>query len=313
MRSQLLLASLALSFVVALPPAAATAQEDIPPASQVRYKNLTVARVNPLGLINVLDGSYRLRLYKSSSAIFKDNYVGIGAQTVITPAFFRVGPMLEIQPLSILYLQATFEAISFFGSFDFFQSFEFATDDFSDSRLDELSSSDDNANYSTTGTQFSVNGVLQFKAGPIAARNTFRAGRPDFDLRDGDQLYYDPLWDLLVPDEGWYVNNDVDVLYLTDSGLKLGVRWTMAAAFYEDRDFPEGVEPNDPNNPTHRVGPFVTYTFKSASRYFQDPTLIVIANWWLQHRFRTGEDVTTAFPYIIVGLTFTGDLWSSDS
>ena len=308
------LLSLALSVVVLLSGATPARAQDQPPPEQLRYKLLTVARVNPLGLITVLDGSYRWRLYGSSNPIFKDNFVGIGGQTVLTPAFFRVGPMLELQPLSILYLQTTFEAIDFFGSFDFFQSFGFATDDFSDTALDNLASSDDPdvTNYSTSGTQFSVTGILRFKLGPIAARDTFRAGRPDFDLRDGDQLYYDPLWDLLIPDEGWYINNDVDLLYITDFGLKVGARWTMATAFYdEDRHFPEGVEPTDPNNPTHRVGPFVTYTFDSKSRYFQDPTLIFIANWWVQHRFRTGEDVTTAFPYVILGLTFTGDLFSS--
>jgi hypothetical protein len=309
MRSSLV----ALALFVVLAVSGVARAEEPPPKQQLRFKNLTVARVNPLGLINVLDGSYRLRLYASDNPIFKDNFVGIGGQAVLTPAFARIGPMLEVQPLSILYLNATYEAIGFFGSFDFFQSFGFATDDFSDSALDDLAGSDDpdQRNYATSGTQFSVTGILRFKVGPIAARDTFRAGRPDFDLRDGDQLYYDPLWDLLIPDEGWYINNDVDLLYITDFGLKVGARWTMATAFYDDRDFPDGVEPTDPNNPTHRVGPFVTYTFDSKSRYFQDPTIIFIANWWLEHRFRTGEDVTTAFPYMILGLTFTGDLFSS--
>lgn len=295
--------------------AGARAEDELPPEQQLRFTSLTVARVNPLGLISVLDGTFRWRLYPSSSPLLKDNFIGIGGQAVLTPAFVRVGPMVEIQPLSILELQATFESIEYFGSFDFFQSFEFATDDFSDTALDNLGGSDDpnQSAYATSGTQFSVKGILRFKLGPVAARNIFRAGRPDFDLREGDQLYYDPLWDLLVPDEGWYVNNDVDVFYLTDFGLRIGARYTYAAAFYEDSDYPEGVPTDDPNNPTQRVGPFVTYTFDSDSKLFQDPTLIFIANWWLEHRFRTGEDVTTAFPYIIVGLTFSGDLWSSGS
>jgi hypothetical protein len=284
-----------------------------PPKEQLRFENLTVARVNPLGLISVLDGTYRWRLFRSDSPLLKDNWFGIGGQAVLTPAFFRVGPAIEIQPLSILELKATFHAVDFFGSFDFFQSFEFATDDWSDSALDNLAGAPDeeDRNYSTNGTQVTLTGILRFKVGPIAFRDTFRTGRPDFDLRDGDQLYYDPLWDLLIADESWFINNDVDVLYLTDFGLKVGVRWTMATAFYEDRHFPAGVAPDDPNNPTHRVGPFFAWTFDSASRLFQDPTLVFIANWWVDHRFRTGEDVTTAFPYMILGITFDGDIWST--
>jgi len=291
-------------------PLAASADEP-PPRQQLRFKNLTVARANPLGLINVLDGSFRWRLYESSSPLFSDNFVGIGGRSVFTPAFSRVGPMVEIQPLSILQLTATFEAIDYFGSFDLFQSFEFATDDFSDSALEDLGGSEDRSNYSTSGTQLSLSGIFRFKLGPLAARNIFRAGRPDFDLREGDQLFYSQLWDLLIPDEGWYINNDVDLLFLTDFGLRVGARWTYATAFYQDRHFPDGAEDDDPNNPTNRVGPFVTYTFESDSRVFRDPTIVFIANWWVQHRFRTGEDVTAALPYVILGLTFTGDLWSS--
>ncbi len=146
----------------------------------------------------------------------------------------------------------------------------------------------------------------------MAVRDTFRAGRPDYDVRDGDQLYYEPLFDLLIPNGGWFVNNDVDLLYLTGR-WKLGARWTYATAFYRDGDFPVGVGTEDPNNPTNRVGPFLTYTFPSKKRLFQDPTLVFIANWWLEHRFRTGEDVTQAFPYIILGITFDGDLYSSET
>ena len=205
------------------------------PQEQLRFKNLTVARANPLGLISVTDGSYRFRLYESDSPLFKDNFIGVGGQVVLTPAFFRIGPMLEIQPLSILYLQATFESIDYFGSFGFFQSFAFATDDFSDSAIDDLEASDDPdaRNYSTSGWQFSGLAEFRFKVGPMAVRDTFRAGRPDYDVRDGDQLYYEPLFDLLIPNGGWFVNNDVDLLYLTGR-WKLGARWTYATAFYRD-------------------------------------------------------------------------------
>lgn len=283
------------------------------PARQLRYQSLTVARLNPLGLISVLDGSHRWRLFESNSPVANNNFIGIGGRAVLSPAFFRIGPTLEIQPLSILTLSVTYDAVDYFNSFDFFQSFDSANADFSDTALDDRSASQRPAidSYATNGTQVTLQGVFRFKMGPVAVRDTFRAGWGDYELREGDRVYYDPVWDLLIADENWFINNDLDVLYLTDFGLKLGVRWTMATAFYDDEDFAEGASTEDPNNPTHRVGPFVAYTFKSTSRVFKDPTLIFIANWWVQHRFRTGEDVTTALPYIILGLRFDGDIWSS--
>jgi hypothetical protein len=173
------------------------------------------------------------------------------------------------------------------------------------------SDDEDARNYSTTGTQFTLTGVLRLKFGPVALRNTFRLMRADFDLRDGDQLFYDQIWDLLVPDEGWYMNNDVDVLVFLGERWKVGARWTYATAFYEADDFRPGQPQEDINNPTNRVGPAMIYTFPSKSATFKDPSLLVLANWWVQNRFRTGEEVSLALPYIVVGFTFNGDLWTS--
>lgn len=292
----------------------ARAQEKSPERS-LRYASLTVARLNPLGLITRNDLTYRWRLFDSDSPLLRANHFGIGGLLVASPAFFRVGPTIEFQPLSILEFRVAYESFSYFGTFDFFQSFQFVTDDFSDTALDNLSASEDEAerNYSTAGTQFTATGIFRVKYGPVAARNTFRLMRSDFRiLRDGDQLFYDPIWDLLVADEGWFMNNDVDLLVFLGDRLKVGARWTYATAFYEEKHFPEGSDLNDPNNPTNRLGPVMTYTFPSKSRFFQEPTLLVVANWWLEHRFRTGQDVTVGLPYIVVGLNFTGDIWTSN-
>jgi hypothetical protein len=289
------------------------AAQDQPPSERLRYSSLTVGRVNPLGLITRNDLTYRWRLFDSDSAISRDNHFGIGGIVVLSPAFARVGPMIEIQPLSILEIRAAYETFSYFGTFNLFQSFQFVDEDFSDAALDRFASSDDedSRNYSTSGTQFTLAGVLRLKFGPVALRNTFRLMRADFDLRDGDQLFYDQIWDLLVPDEGWYMNNDVDVLVFLGERWKVGARWTYATAFYRDADFRPGEPQEDINNPTNRVGPTMIYTFPSKSAVFKDPSLLVIANWWVQNRFRTGEEISVALPYIVVGFTFNGDIWTS--
>lgn len=36
-----------------------------------------------------------------------------------------------------------------------------------------------------------------------------------------------------------------------------------------------------------------------------------MAQWWLLHRFRTGEDVTQAYPYIAIAFRVEGDLFRS--
>ena len=63
------------------------------------------------------------------------------------------------------------------------------------------------------------------------------------------------------------------------------------------------------NQATERVGPIVAYTFyDEPGGRVNRPTLIGILNWHTQHPYRTGQDVTQALPYIVVGYQVSGDL-----
>jgi len=114
----------------------------------------------------------------------------------------------------------------------------------------------------------------------------------------------------LVPNKGWIVNNDTDLLWVTDFGLAAGARYTVTAAFYDARHYAPG-EADQGLNPTmHRLGPLVAYTFyhDPAGTKINDPTVLLLVNWWLSHRYRTGRENPTALPYIAVGFLFRGDL-----
>ena len=60
-----------------------------------------------------------------------------------------------------------------------------------------------------------------------------------------------------------------------------------------------------------RTGPLFAWRFGKGgdTDRFNNPTLLVILNWWVKHRWRTGQDVTQALPYIVVGFKFDGELW----
>lgn len=279
------------------------------PDQKIVYRNLTVARLNPLGLLEFLDVGYQQRLFVSSSPLFKDNFASIGARLLLSPAFARMSAVLRIQPLSILQFFAEYELGGHFGTFNFLQSFPSASADYSDTAIDAL---EDRA-YATTGSQIAVGGTLQLKVGPIAARSTARFIRPDYDLRDGDQVFYDTTYDLLIPDRGWAMNKDTDLLFVSDFGLVAGLRWTMSQAFFKPSHIvPYSQEPGLAPGAQHRVGPFFAYEFfdKPGAR-FNKPTALLIVNWWVKHQYRTGQDVSQAFPLIILGFVVSGDLWQS--
>jgi hypothetical protein len=289
---------------------AQTLQQGPPPQHRLVYRNLLVARVNPLGLLDEARLSYRYRLYRSESLLLRDNFVSLGLAPALSPAYGKLGAVVELQPLSILQLWGMYELVGNFGTFRQLQSFPSAGSDFSDTELyarDALPAGDPRRPYATTGTQLTLGATLQLKVGPVVARSLFRMVRPDLALRTGDTVFYDITHDVLAPNRGWYLLNDADVLYQTGRGLTVGLRWSSSHAFYRSEHFTPELQTAVPT--THRLGPVVAYTFaEEEGARFNSPTLLFIANWWLAHRYRTGADSPQALPYLALGFSFSGDL-----
>jgi hypothetical protein len=306
------LAVLTLLVLLTAPGASAQAlQEGPPPQHRLVYRNLLVARLNPLGLLDEARLSYRYRLYRSESPALRDNFVSVGLAPGLSPAFGRLGVVAELQPLSILQVWGMYEFVGNFGTFRQFQSFPSARSNFSDTELyarDELPSGDVRRPYANSGTQLTLGATLQFKAGPVVARSLFRLVRPDMALREGDRVFYDIYYDVLAPNRGWYFVNDADVLYQTGKGLTIGLRWASSHAFFGPSHFSPG-EPQENLTTTHRLGPVVAYTFAERDGApLNAPTVLLMVNWWLAHRYRTGVDSSAFFPYLALGFSFSGDL-----
>ncbi len=303
----------------ALAPAVAGAQAAAPlplvdpqPEVSLYYRSLTAARVNPLGFFELFDLSLRARLYQSETDALRQNFVGIGMSGGISPAFGRVGVLAEVQPLTILRLWALYEIVGYFSSFDLMASFPSATSAFSDTAI-RAGSGGGRPGYSTYGGQLTLGANAQVRFGPLAVRDALRVIRASFGLRAGDRVFFDQLFDLQIPNDGWALNNDLDVLFISDFGLMAGARYTFATPFNEDRHFAPGDDPALAANHVHRLGPMIGYTFeRHPNSRFDAPMLILIAQWHLVHRFRTGADVDIGLPYIALAFQFVGDLLSSE-
>jgi len=278
------------------------------PEEQVVYQDLFVVRLNPLGLQNQLDLDYRHRIYDpGDSVIASGNYVGVGISPILTPGLMRLGVAAKVQPLAMLKLEARFDYINVFGNFDLLQSYPDPGADFSDSAIED--GGDAGRNYSTDGWQVTLDGELRARVGPVIVRSRFKAAYVDMALRGGDTVFYDQYYDLLLASAGWFITNDADLLVQVTPKLILGVRHSFADVLYRARDFdPDGTRATD-SAPTQRLGPLMAYTFfDEPGAAFNKPTLIVILNWYLEHRWRTGADVSQAIPYVVVGFAFGGEL-----
>ncbi|MCA9690624.1 MAG: hypothetical protein KC636_13525, partial [Myxococcales bacterium] len=146
--------------------------------------------------------------------------------------------------------------------------------------------------------------LLQAKVKAIAVRSTVTGVYVNVRTRDGDPYYYDIQWDALVQARGgWILANESDLLYVSKIGLTAGARYNLTMPLYTTGD-------DNPNGPTQRLGFLLAHTFYDRpEKRFNKPTLIVLAQWWLQHRYRTGQDIHQAVPWVVLGFRFEGDLW----
>ncbi|MCU0687464.1 MAG: hypothetical protein MUF34_35345 [Polyangiaceae bacterium] len=289
------------------PGAAISSPTATPPRHRLLYRNTVLLRLNPTGLFNETRLGYRRRLFESESPLLRDTFAGVGLATIVSPAVAAIVPSIELQPLSILQVTASYYGNYYFGNFDFLQSFPSVSSEHSDTVRKERG--DQGLNYASTIGQFTVQPLLQVKFGPIAARSATRFTYNMAHLRGSDRATYDPIYDVLIPRRGWVIGNDSDLLAITSFGLAAGVRYSMVHGLYDSDDFAPGEPKKAANKTVQRVGPIATYTFfdRPGAR-FNTPTILLVAQWWVDHNYRTGQDVSQAFPYFILGFSFSGDL-----
>lgn len=292
---------------------AAAADPPPAPATRLVLNNLLAFRYNPLGFEDQLRAGVQQRLYRSSSAVLRDNFFFGGIYPKLNPAFAKFGPSIEIQPLSVFNLRLAYEFVGFYSTFGLLQSFASPVAEYSDSRLLEGRNATPKRNYATYGAHAMIEPTLQFKLGPIVLRDKLAIEYWKMNVREGDRVFYDVTLDTLVSRDGWVIQNDADALFVHElSGgkrLAAGVRYTAVKPLYQSGDFRPGDDRALAANSHHRVGPLVGFTFfdRGYTR-FNRPTAIVIANWYASHRYRTGRDVSGAIPYLIVAFSFQSDL-----
>lgn len=218
--------ALLLAVSTAAPAAAQMLADQGPPQHRVVQKHTFALRYNPLGLLYTGNLTYRYRLYETPSVALRDNFIGGGVTATASPAFLRVGPVLEVNPLTVFGLWASVQFVQYFGTFNLYQGFSSANADFSDTALRQA------AGQTTRGWELTIGANLQFKVKSIVIRSQVRLLRAD--MNSDDRMYYDQFYDLGVPNRGWFITNDLDVVWQgLDNRLIAGARYTASAPFHD--------------------------------------------------------------------------------
>ena len=291
---------------------------DIGDKHSITYTSLLAPRINPLGLEERLWIGYQYRLYDKESKILNGSNIGIFARPILSPAAVLLGATLQIQPAAVFRFRATYSYIQWFGTFQFMQSYKSPYDDWSENRLDGQADFQD-SNYATGGHQVELEALVQARVKDIAIRSATMGIYNHYgNLRGDDDLFYAIRYDTLVQNKGWLLTNDTDVLWL--KGLKgkrkatlmLGARATTVMPFYSDDVYEEGDVIDNPNGAQFRLGPAIGYIFYNRpDRFprFNRPTLLLMPQWNIKHRFRSGRDVSVGVPTTVIAFAFTGQLW----
>ena len=301
--------AVALATLVLVSSSAVLADEEkkTPPRYRLVYSNLLAGRYNPLGLIDKFNLGYQIKLWDRPGVLFQDTYMAVLASGTLSPAYGLVGARLEVKPLAVLSLWAEYQYFGTFGTFGILQSFPTPTAEYSDTRLDE--NDDQDLDYTTGGHEVTLGGRVQAKVWKIAVRDTLNLFYNAIRLEQGHTVYYHQTHDALVPNRGWTLMNEADLLFMFDMGLVVGARYTLIHALYREDHFAPGEATDNPNTPTHRVGPLLAYTFfKDPGAMWDAPTLILMIQWWASHRYRTGADSHAGIPQMVLAFHFKGDL-----
>lgn len=270
------------------------------PRDRLWYSNATYVRLNPLGLVNQHRVGWRRRLSTADHLLLKDTYAFVAGAATVTPAWTRVGAYAEVLPLAVLRLFGEVTAVGYYGTFDQVLAFDDPAARYSDQTIEALGGNAAPA----AGWTLTLGGTVRAAAGPIAARSTFQGQRIALGLGEGVS-FYEQLSDRLPLDGGWVLMNDADLLYVQNK-LRLGVRHSFS-------DNLDGSEGTDAATAYHRVGPLFAWQFAdhAPGKRFNQPTLFVIAQWWLQHPYRAGQEQPQGLPLIAVGFAFNGDYATS--
>lgn len=277
-----------------------------PPDTRLYLQDLSIFRLGPLGLETQNRLVFQKRLMDSDSALFRDTFVNGAVALKLNPAYFKVGPTVDIQPVALLNVRAGYEYMRFFGGFGYLQSFDAPAllDDGTSPFEKSIRDANDEAglNYVTSGHHLFVEPTFQIKVKKVAVRSKTAIERWQMALDDmdgdgtQDTVFYDATLHTLVPASGFVIANDSDLLYASGKHLTAGVRYSVVSPRYDSDDAMDGG--------VMKLGPLVAWSFHTRDySKFNKPTLLFVGGWYLKHP----NEVEAKFPYLLLGYSFSSD------
>ena len=275
-----------------------------PRATGWRWSNTAYAQLDPRALHDEFRVTVRMPLSEEQTPLTGSlaAFVGLGIGGGLRP---EVG--LELQPIAPLSLAVAYRPTyypSFIGAARSYPSplSEYDSGVFSSPR------DGPSGKQSIFAHQLFLSASLLWKADWVVGRIAVQASRSWANLPSGDRVFYDPAYDVVVDAGGWAAQTDVDLGVQLSPAVIVGLRHTLTIAWYRDAAYAPGESHDNPNTPISRIGPAVRWAFFDRATGAERGSIFLLAQWYVAHRYRTGEAVSGAIPLLGLGFTLTGGL-----
>lgn len=260
------------------------------PARGLEFQHSVLVGRNP-GATEVRSRiGYRLRLGQNQE------FLSLGGLVRLSPGSATAGLVVDWQPIAVFNLRALVEGVDFFHGQ--LRSYDSPLADYSNPKADAASA------HATTGWRAMLKPTLQSTVGPIRVQSITTVDYRDMGLRAGDSVWYEYGPDSLLPDRGWTLTEEVNLVHAAGP-LKLGTTFRYFLPLYLPEHFRPGEQAPVGLNANMRLGLLAAYTFfEGGASFFRNPSVFASTQWHLLHPYRTGIKVSQAIPFVVLGFSF---------
>src|SRR5262245_23951983 len=270
-----------------------------------RWSNTAYVQLNPRALNDEIRLTLRLPFSQTPTPLSGSlsTFVGLG----LGPGALRPVVGIELRPITPVSFGVAYLPVYYPNLVGAARSYPSPHSEY-DSGVFSSPREGPSGNHSVFAHQLFLSASVRWKADWLVGRIAVQATRYWADLPAGDRVFYDPTYDVLVDGRGWAAQSDVDLGIQLSPAMLVGLRHTLTLAWYRDAAYAPGEPRDNPNTPISRMGPAVRWAFFDRSTGAECGSIFLLAQWYLQHRYRTGEAVSGAVPLLGLGFMLTGDL-----
>jgi hypothetical protein len=259
-----------------------------------------LASYNLLGLRLAGDVGYRFRLFNSENRAFKENYLFLGATASLTPAWMEFGGLVTIQPAAFFALKGMYryrfqlpaffsggvftnlnDAIQVFNSPDPVKGHQDGEQRIRD-RIQDAANGNDGRRVLPGSHIISVDATLRFQIKGFTAL-AFARYEKWISQYEGDSRYgafYEGGIDIVI-------NNDDDILIVNGLlGYEFDLFRTHKLLVMALTNYTKAFQSGEAS---FRLGPAFRWTFAKEWGVFKQPNLLLVLNWYLEHRWRAAS------------------------